>query len=163
MTMDEMAAAAMTIHRAPGLVDLTINGDDSLQVVSNAAKTSVSVDFNVVAGKQAGVKANWYVLCQGPKGWTSLQTVTTTTVVKGKKTTTTTTKWVKGTLPLYTQVAIADVPNTTASLNVLQTGNLLSVKLPSTTLPAGAYTYWVGIVPNGGAENFVSVPLIVTP
>ena len=123
---------------------------------------SVTVNFNVVAGAQAGVEADWYVLCQGPKGWTSLKSVTVTTATKpksktknGKTTTTSTTtnEWVKGTVPWKTQVAIEDIAEQ----------NVLSVTLPSKTLPVGAYTFWVGIVPNGGKQDFVSVPLIVTP
>ena len=90
--MEQMAKAAKGIHRQPGLVDLTVNNGDGLQLVK---KTDVvSVDFSLEAGAKAGMKADWWVICQGPKGWSSWN---------GKK-------WKAGLRPWRKGVALADVP-----------------------------------------------------
>ena len=44
-TMEQLSRAAKYIHREPGLVDLTINGGDNLQVVTKTKR--LSVDFAV--------------------------------------------------------------------------------------------------------------------
>jgi hypothetical protein len=70
MSWLQLAKAAKYIHRQPGVVDLTINGSDNLQVVKRT--TRISVDFDVApdeAAGAAGQAADWYVLQQKPKGW----------------------------------------------------------------------------------------------
>jgi hypothetical protein len=92
MSMEQMAKAAKAVHRQPGLVDMTVNGSDGLQIVKKTVP--VSVDFSVLADAKAGVKADWWVICQGPKGWSSWD---------GKK-------WKAGLRPWRKGVALADVP-----------------------------------------------------
>jgi hypothetical protein len=70
-TVEQLSKTAKYIHRQPGLIDLTINGGDNLQVVTKTSR--VSVDFAVYTEEveeAAGASADWYVLAQGPKGWT---------------------------------------------------------------------------------------------
>ena len=69
MTMQQLANAAKFIHREPGLVDVTVNGADKLPAVN--ARTNISVNFSIHAGDKAGQVADWFVLAQGPKGWSS--------------------------------------------------------------------------------------------
>lgn len=102
MTIAQMASYAKAIHRQPGLVDLTVNNSDALQVVKKADQ--VSVDFSIEAGDKNGMKAEWWVVCQGPKGWSSWN---------GKK-------WVPGFKAWRKGVALADVPQQ----------NVLKSKLP---------------------------------
>ena len=148
MTMDQLAADGRDHPPRAGIVDLTVNGEDTLQIVSISNNDTVSIGFNTVAGAMNGVAADWYVLCQGPKGWTSWNG----------------TKWVSGTAAWKKHTSAASKISS-ANDNVQQT--VVNVTLPSTALLAGTYTYYVGIVPwpNGkeGKENIVSVPLIVTP
>lgn len=68
MTIDQMAGYAKLIHRQPGLVDVAVNQRDTLQVVGK--NSQVSVDFSIDAGGKTD-KAVWWVICQGPKGWSS--------------------------------------------------------------------------------------------
>jgi predicted CXXCH cytochrome family protein len=92
MPLDKMAKTAKAVHRQPGLVDLTVNRSDSVQVVTKA--DIVSVDFSLLTDTQAGKKADWWVLCQTPKGWTSWD---------GKK-------WKAGRSAWRKKVPLADVP-----------------------------------------------------
>jgi len=69
MTLEQMAKAANTIHRTTEMLDLTVNGIDTLQVVKDS--DVVSVVFSVVAGEKEGMKADWWVISQGPRGWSS--------------------------------------------------------------------------------------------
>ncbi|MGO8753056.1 MAG: hypothetical protein ACLQNE_44505 [Thermoguttaceae bacterium] len=177
MTMDQLAAEAVMIHRAPGMADLTINGDDSPQFVSISDKDPVSVNFSVAGGSLAGTPADWYVLRQGPKGWTSYQAVTKTTGSGKNKKTTTTNEWVSGTKPWISHTSTATgamsplLPADPSETNVLNVPSL-----PNASLPAGMYIYWVRIVPwinkgttskpiwvKNGAEDNVSVILSVSP
>jgi hypothetical protein len=145
--MDQLAAEAVMIHRAGGMADLTINGDDSPQFVSISANDSVSINFSVAGGSLAGTPADVYVLRQGPTGWSSYQAVTKTTGSGKTKKTTTTNEWVSGTAPWISPTAVgtALLPATPSETNVL------NVTLPSKTgvaaLPAGMYIYWVRVVP----------------
>ena len=93
MTLEQMSKAAKTIHRTTEMLDLTVNGDDRLQVLKNT--DVVSVAFSVECGDKEGVKADWWVICQGPRGWTYWD---------GKK-------WKRGLRPWRKQVALADVPD----------------------------------------------------
>jgi hypothetical protein len=133
MTLAQMATAAKAIHRQPGLVDLTVNNGDGLQLVKKT--DTVSVDFSVVVPDSLKgpppVKADWWVICQGPKGWTSWN---------GKK-------WTAGLRPWRKGVALADVPKQ----------NVLTGKLAP-----GYYTYWVSIAPTDGTVNFDGVLVYVT-
>jgi uncharacterized protein (DUF983 family) len=129
LTLEQAADYAKYIHRITEMLDLTINGDDELQSVNKGAP--VKVDFSVKAGAKEGMMAEWWVLCQGPKGWTSWN---------GKK-------WVPGIRAWRKSAPLADVPNQ----NVLN----------STRLATGYYTYWLGIYPTDESENVVSVPLYV--
>jgi hypothetical protein len=97
-----------------------------------AKNAQVSVDFSIECGDEyKGMKAQWFVLCQGPKGWSSWN---------GKK-------WVAGFKAWRKGVALADVPEQ----NVLKT----------TKLAPGNYTYWLCIYPTDGSEHYDSVPLLV--
>jgi hypothetical protein len=70
MTLAQMTSAAKSIHRAPGLVDLTVNGSDGAVMADKA--NPVSVDFSVLTdATTAGVKADWWINCNGPKGLSS--------------------------------------------------------------------------------------------
>jgi hypothetical protein len=180
MTMDQLAAEAVQIHRAPGMADLTINGDDSPQFVSISANDPVSINFSVAAPiSLANTPADWYVLRQSLNtgAWTSFQTVITTTGTGTKQKKTTTNKWVSGVKPWISHLSTA-----TGALSPLLPAvpfetNVLNVpKLPSASLSAGAYIYWVRIVPmvnkgtaskpvweNNGPEDNVSVLLSVSP
>ena len=66
MTLQQMSTYSSKIDRV-GLADLTVNGQDGLQIVKKGQQ--VSVDFSVEAGDQKGLLAEWWVLSQGPKGW----------------------------------------------------------------------------------------------
>jgi hypothetical protein len=103
MTAEQLATFAKGIHRQPGMVDLVVNGEDALQRVGK--NDQVSVDFSIEAGDKQGMKADCWVICQGPKGWTSWN---------GKK-------WVAGLRPWRKGVALADLPEQ----------NVLKSKLPS--------------------------------
>lgn len=92
MTLEQMANGAKTIHRTTELLDLTVNGDDRLQVLKTT--DVVSVAFSVDAGEREGMKADWWVMVQGPRGWSSWD---------GKK-------WKSGLRAWRKQVALADVP-----------------------------------------------------
>jgi hypothetical protein len=92
MPLDFMAEYAKGIHRQPGLVDVTVNGKDSLQVVTK--NDVVSIGFSIEAGDKAGTKADCWVVCQGPKGWSSWN---------GKK-------WVAGFRPWRKGMTLADAP-----------------------------------------------------
>jgi mono/diheme cytochrome c family protein len=102
MTIQDMADYAKAVHRQPGMVDLFINESDTLKVVGKNDR--VSVDFSIEAGDKAGLKAQWWVICQGPKGWSSWN---------GKK-------WVGGLRPWRKSTAVANVPEQ----------NVLKSKLP---------------------------------
>lgn len=103
MPLDFMAEYAKSIHRQPGLIDLTVNGKDSLQVVK---KTDlVTIDFSLEAGDLAGSKGTCWVVCQGPKGWSSWN---------GKK-------WVRGFKPWKKGMTLADTYDQ----------NVLKAKLPA--------------------------------
>jgi hypothetical protein len=80
------------------LVDLIVNESDSLKVLGK--NDLVTVDFSVEAGDKKDMKAQWWVICQGPKGWSSWN---------GKK-------WVSGLRPWRRSTAVADV----AEQNVLK-------------------------------------------
>jgi len=132
MTLSQMAKAAKAVHRQPGLVDLTVNGGDSLQMVKKA--DVVSVNFSVDAGAEAGLDgqtADWWVLRQTKRGWSYWN---------GKK-------WKSGMRPWRKKTAIADVENQ----NVFRS-----------KLTPGYYTYWVSILPSDGSEYSDSVPVYVT-
>jgi hypothetical protein len=102
MTVAQMAEVAKGIHRQPGMVDLVVNNEDTLQRVSK--NDQVSVNFSIECGEKYGMKAQWWVICQGPKGWSSWN---------GKK-------WVAGLRPWRKGVALADLPEQ----------NVLKAKLP---------------------------------
>ena len=134
MTMDVLAKAAKGIHRQPGIVDLTVNHADALQVVKTTS--AISVDFSLQAGALKGMKADWFVMCQGPKGWTSWN---------GKK-------WVAGVSAWKKKTAANSVlADISKPLNVLKA-----------KLAPGYYTYWVCIYPTDGSQNTDSVPVFVT-
>jgi hypothetical protein len=132
MSVEAMARFALSIHRPPGLVDLTVNGGDKVAVVK---KTDVvSIDFSLYAElKPKGMKADWWVMCQGPRGWSSWNG----------------TKWVAGKRAWLKKSPLVDVP----------TKNVLKSKLTV----AGNYTYWVCIYPTDGSQNIDSVSVVVTP
>jgi hypothetical protein len=68
-TVQFLAQKAPYVHRPPGMVDLTVNLRDHFQFLK---KTDVvSVDFSVYGDKKTGMNADWWVMCQGPKGWSS--------------------------------------------------------------------------------------------
>lgn len=69
MTMAQMAQYAKSIHHASALVDIWANDTDKLLSVSKA--TPISVNFSVRAGAKKGMKADWWVMSQGAKGWSS--------------------------------------------------------------------------------------------
>ncbi|MBI4403405.1 MAG: hypothetical protein HY537_04550 [Deltaproteobacteria bacterium] len=98
MTMEQAAKAAKTIHHPAGMVDLTVNGEEELVIVKST--DMVSVDLSVQAGDKAGLKATWWVICHGPRGWISWD---------GKK-------WKGGLRPWRKNVAVTDVDD----LNVLK-------------------------------------------
>jgi len=134
MSVEAMAKYAPTIHRPPGLVDVTVNGGDKVAVVTRN-KESVSINFSVYADlKPKGTKADWWVMCHGPRGWSSWNG----------------TKWVYGQRAWLKNTALVDVP----------TRNVLNSKLSV----AGNYTYWVAIYPKDGSKGEVdSVSVLVTP
>jgi len=131
MSVQEMARFAPTIHRPPGLVDLTVNGGDKVAVVKRT--DVVSVDFSLYADvKPKGMKADWWVMCQGPYGWSSWNG----------------TKWVAGKRAWLKNSPLVDVP----------TKNVLKSKLSV----LGNYTYWVCIYPTDGSQNIDSASVLVT-
>lgn len=69
MTLDEMSNFAKFIHRDPGLVDLSINGVDSLLVAKTTTDINVRLSF-YPEDAQVGMSAEMWLLAQGPKGWT---------------------------------------------------------------------------------------------
>lgn len=133
--MNAMSKVARTIHREIKVMDLTVNHNDSLQVVQK--KGNISVDFSVdtsVADGSSNLVADWYVMCQGPSGkWTSWD---------GKK-------WKSGIFPFLKKTKPTDI----ATRNVFKG-----------TLTPGFYTYWAGIVasnPSDPQEFFDSVQVYV--
>jgi hypothetical protein len=134
-TMEQLARAAKYIHRQPGLVDLTINGGDSMQFVTKSEL--ISVDFAVYpkddeGGDKTGMPADFWILSQGPSGWKYWN--------PAKKT------WKSG-------------------LKVSQKGVMLneaSQNVYSGKLSAGSYTYWVQIFSADGGEYVDSVPVYVS-
>ena len=71
MSLDQMAKAGKYIHRQPGLVDLTVNGGDMLQTVNKTKPVDVSFSLYPEVEGKIGQKADIWVMCQGPRGWTS--------------------------------------------------------------------------------------------
>ena len=94
MTLAQMSSAAQTIHRQ-GAADVTVNGQDGLQTIAKGGSVTVSV--SLIAGAEAGVSSNVYVVQQGPKGYSSYVTG----------------KWVTGLKPWYSKWPQADIPPTT--------------------------------------------------
>jgi hypothetical protein len=92
MSIEHMANYAKSIHRQPRLVDLTVNAGDALQVLRK--NDPLRVDFSIEAGDKNGMKAEWWVICQRPKGWSSWN---------GKK-------WVAGLRPWRKNAPLTDVP-----------------------------------------------------
>jgi hypothetical protein len=133
MTLDQMAKFSKTIHREPNLIDLTVNGRDTLQTVKKTDVVSVdfSVDSSMVEGSK-GKAADWWVLRQTTKGWSYWN---------GKA-------WKSGMRAWRKNVAIADVDKQ----NVFRS-----------KLTPGQYTFWVEILPSDGSEEYAdSVPVYVT-
>lgn len=129
MTMDQMAQYAQSIHRKPGLIDLTVNNDETLQFVQRADR--VSVDFSVAAGKKAGKNATIYVLCQGPKGWQSWNGRT----------------WKPGYVAWRKNVKLADIPVTNVQNGRLKPGfynYVISIDLKDGSRNVDTVPVWVG-------------------
>jgi predicted CXXCH cytochrome family protein len=105
MTLKMMSNAAPFIHRSFGMIDLTVNGNDSISSVTR--NTNVSVNFSILAGAKKGLKSMVYVMANGPKGWSSWN---------GKA-------WVTGQVPWYKNVALNDVPATNVVNGKLAPGN----------------------------------------
>jgi Cytochrome c554 and c-prime/Doubled CXXCH motif (Paired_CXXCH_1) len=104
MDIQRMSNAAQFIHRAFGMIDLTVNGSESVTTVKSTKP--VVVNFAVVPGSKAGLKANWYVLYHGPKGWMSWN---------GKK-------WVAGQIPWRKNSALTTLPSTNVMASKLPVG-----------------------------------------
>jgi hypothetical protein len=130
MTLAQMSNAAKYIHIPPAMISLTANGSGSLIIVKRT--TPVSVNFSLKPGPKAGMKASFWVMCQGPKGLTSWN---------GKK-------WVPGQVPWFRSATMVNLPNV----------NVLRGTLPL----QGSYTYWVAIYPTDGSSNVATVPVLVT-
>lgn len=132
MSVEEMARFAPLIHRPPGLVDITVNGGDKVAIVRRT--DVVSVDFSVFADlKPKGMKADWWVMCQGPYGWSSWNG----------------SRWVAGKRAWLKNSPLVDVP----------TRNVLKSRLKT----PGNYTYWVVINAADGSQNVDSVSVVVIP
>lgn len=129
MSMEQLSKGAKGVHRQPGLVDLTVNGFDLMRVVKTTDK--VAVKFSVDCEDQKGKKATWYVLCQGPRGWTYWD---------GKA-------WKTGNKPWRKGIALANIAGQT----------VLNGKLTT----KGFYTYWVSITASDGKQYVDSVPVLV--
>ncbi len=105
-TLQEMSSFAPFIHRAFGMIDLTVNGSDSAIVVNKNQK--VTVKFSVVpTATYQGMPANWFVMAQEPTGWSSWD---------GKR-------WVRGQHPLYLKNPLTTVPTQTVMNEKLKPGN----------------------------------------
>jgi len=131
MSVENMARYAPLIHRPPGLVDVTANGDDKTVTVKRNLDV-VSIDFSVYADvKPKGMKADWWVMCQGPLGWSSWNG----------------TKWVAGKRAWLKNSPLVDV----SAKNVLR----------SRLSTAGNYTYWVCVYPTDGSQNVDTISVVV--
>jgi hypothetical protein len=131
MPVENMARYAPLIHRPPGLVEVTVNGGDKTVTVKRNVDV-VSIDFSVFAdAKPKGMKADWWVMCQGPLGWQSWDG----------------TRWWYGKRAWLKNSPIVDVSNK----------NVLKSKLTI----AGNYTYWVCIYPTDGSQNIDTVSVVV--
>jgi len=131
-TVQQLSSGAKYIHRQPGLVDLTVNGGDSLQIVKKT--TPVSVDFAVYPeelGAGPAPAADWYVLQQKPRGWSYWNG----------------TKWRGGLKPWQKNTPVADV-----------TQNVLNAPLKK----PGNYTFWMLLDIPTGEELGDSVPVYVS-
>lgn len=141
MTPEQMAIFAKGIHREDKLVDLTINNGDGLQILSKkngAAGVAIGYSLKVAAldtpptpGKP--VTGNWFVLCQGPKGWTSWT---------GKT-------WKSGISPWKKKAPLADV----------DVPKFLTAKLTPGTY---TYWLGVESLSDGSEDSYDSVPVYVS-
>lgn len=88
MSLQQMSDAAKYIHREPGLVDVTANGYDKPPALKSTTPVSVSFSVSPTADQlTAKTKADFYVLSQGPRGWSYWN---------GKKWSSGSKAWVKG-------------------------------------------------------------------
>jgi hypothetical protein len=101
MTMEQMATAAKAVHRQPGLVDITVNHRDDVQVTRQ--NEQLTVDVSVEAGARAGMPADWWICASTSWGWYTW----------------TPAGWKPGLFPSVKKYGVVDVP----SYNVL-TGKL---------------------------------------
>jgi hypothetical protein len=92
-TLQAMSQAAPYVHRNFGMIDLTVNGNESLTTVKKAA--TVKVNLSVQPDALTGMKATWAVMLQGPKGWYSYNG----------------TQWVRGQSFWLKDVPLAAVPS----------------------------------------------------
>ena len=130
MNIQQLSNAAKYIHQAPSMLTLTANGSTSLAIVKKGAP--VTVQFSLKPGSKTGMNAAFWVMCQGPRGWTSFNGM----------------KWVPGQVPWFKSTPMVNLNNI-----VLQQGSLSVL---------GEYTYWVAIYPADGTSVVSTVPVMVT-
>jgi len=67
LTAEQMEKLGFVVPQQPFGVDLTINGNDDLDILTPA--DNVSVDVTVTAGDQDGVAADWWIVASTVWGW----------------------------------------------------------------------------------------------
>jgi hypothetical protein len=104
MTLQQMSNYAPFVHRANGMTYLEVNESTSEQVLHK--NQPVEVEVSIYAGSHKGEKANCFVLCYGPKGWSSWN---------GKR-------WVAGQVAFKTHMPLTNMPETTVMRSLMPPG-----------------------------------------